>query len=294
LDGGVATINQSCGIQSAPIIDTHFWTFSIAAAPTTAEVTSTTTTSEETTITITTIPEGTTDTTTTTLKETTITTTTNPEETTITTTTTPEKTTVTTTTTTTTIHDEASTIVTTTTSTKASTTTTTPERISTSTTTAVPTTETSSSSTTTTETTTPATILTTTTTTSNPVCSEWLPFGTIKNVTTSDNQQNYSFCFNVNTTLADVTVSANTWTPCATWKTSGAADPLMDMYNITNNPILLAQNDDGNSIPELNCYAAVLSYRLNRGNYRILIRHPKCNYGKFEVRLSAETTNAYK
>jgi len=126
------------------------------------------------------------------------------------------------------------------------------------------------------------------------VCSEWLPFGTIKNIITNDKQQNYSFCFYVNTTLADVTVSANTWTPCATWKKSGAADPLIDFYNITNYSILLAQNDDGNSISELNCYAAVISYRLYRGSYQVIIRHAKCDYGRFEVRLSAETTNAFK
>jgi hypothetical protein len=123
---------------------------------------------------------------------------------------------------------------------------------------------------------------------------EWLPFGTIKNITTNDNQQNYSFCFYVNKTLADVIVSANTWTPCATWKISGAADPLIDFYNITNYSILLAQNDDGNSISELNCYAAVISYRLYRGNYQVIIRHPKCNYGRFEVRLSTETTDVFK
>jgi len=126
------------------------------------------------------------------------------------------------------------------------------------------------------------------------MCPKCLLFSTIKNVTTNDNQRNYIFCFYVNTTIADVTISANTWTPCSTWKTSGAADPLIDFYNITNDPLLLAQNDDGNSFPAFNCYAAVISYRLYRGNYRVVIRHPKCNYGRFELRLSAETTNAFK
>jgi hypothetical protein len=246
LDAGVATINQSCGIQSAPVTDTRFWTFSIAAEPTTAEVTSTTTltTSSDQTTAIT--PEETT-------------TTTTPEE--ITTTTTPEETTIT---------APAETIIATpgeTTTTPVKTTTITPVE---------------------------TTPVETTTIPSNPVCSEWFLFDTIKNITTSESQQNYSFCFYVNTTFADVTISANTWAPCATWKISGTADPLIDFYNITNNSILLAQNDDGNSIPELNCYAAVISYRLYRGNYRVVIRHLKCNYGRFEVRLSAETTNPFK
>jgi hypothetical protein len=69
---------------------------------------------------------------------------------------------------------------------------------------------------------------------------------------------------------------------------------LIDLYSIQNDPILLAQNDDGNSISEFNCYAAVISYRFYRGNYRVVIRHPKCNYGRFELRLSAETTNSFK
>ena len=95
--------------------------------------------------------------------------------------------------------------------------------------------------------------------------------------------------------MADVTVSANTWTSCALWKASGKADPMIDFYNITNtDPLLLAQNDDGASINELNCNAAVISYRLYNGNYRVVIRHPKCNYGQFEVRLTAETMNPYK
>jgi hypothetical protein len=128
----------------------------------------------------------------------------------------------------------------------------------------------------------------------NSLCSEWLPFGTVKNITTSISQQNYTFCFYVNATEADVTVASNTWVSCDSWKTSGAADPLMDLYALNVEPIILAQNDDGNSIRELNCLAAIISYRLSRGNYRVVIRHSKCSYGNFELRLSAETTNPLK
>lgn len=91
-----------------------------------------------------------------------------------------------------------------------------------------------------------------------------------------------------------MTIAANTWTSCDNWKTSGASDPLMDLYDIRTAPALLAQNDDGNSIIDFNCYAAVLSYRLHRGNYQVVIRHAKCNYGTFELRLSSETTNGRK
>lgn len=94
--------------------------------------------------------------------------------------------------------------------------------------------------------------------------------------------------------MADVTIAANTWTSCDNWKISGAADPLLDLYDIHGDPILLAQNDDGNAMIEWNCYAAVLSFRLSQGNYRVVIRHAKCNYGKFELRIAAETTNAWK
>jgi hypothetical protein len=288
LDAGVATINQSCGIQSSPITDTQFWTFSIAAAPTTVEVTTitpeatTTTTAEETTATttseeITTMKTSEETATTITLEE--ITATITFEET--TTMTTPEE--ITTATPTMAMPEETTTITTTTT---------TPDE--TTTTTAASTTVTTSTPRITEKTTIYPTTQTSTTTPSTSMCSEWLLFGTVKNITTNDNQRNYSFCFYVNTTLADVTILANTWTPCATWKTSGAADPLIDLYNITNNPILLAQNDDGNSISQFNCYAAVISYRLYRGNYQVIIRNPKCNYGRFEVRLSVETTNRFK
>ena len=114
------------------------------------------------------------------------------------------------------------------------------------------------------------------------------------NVTTNASHPAFIFCFHVNQSSTDVIVSANTWVPCASWKVSGAADPLMDLYVIDNNLKMLAQNDDGNSIPHFNCYAAVLSYRLDHGHYRVVIRHQKCLYGYFEVRLSAETTNALK
>ena len=33
MDSGIATINQACRIQSVPIIDSQFWTFSISTAP---------------------------------------------------------------------------------------------------------------------------------------------------------------------------------------------------------------------------------------------------------------------
>ena len=68
----------------------------------------------------------------------------------------------------------------------------------------------------------------------------------------------------------------------------------MDLYNITGHTVLLAQNDDGRSIPEINCYASILSYRLNVGQYRVVIRHQKCRYGKLEVRLMIETMNSIK
>lgn len=229
MDGGVATINQSCGIQSSPIIDTQFWTFTVWKSEETS-------TPEVTIVEETSTPEETTESTTT------------------------SKTTTTTSSTTTPVA----------TSTAA----TTKRRKST--------------------TTTANTISTTTSAYQNPKCIRWLPFGTIKNITTNENQKNYSFCFHVNTTFADVTIAANTWTPCSIWKTSGAADPLINLYNISAKSILLAQNDDGLSIPELNCYAGVISYRLYTGNYLVVIDHPKCNYGYFEIRLSAELTNESK
>ena len=147
----------------------------------------------------------------------------------------------------------------------------------------------------TTKTSSPSTITTETTTRAlNPVCSEWLGFGAIKNITTNDNKINYTFCFYVDTISADVTISANTWTSCDAWKRSGAADPMMVLHNITNGPVILAQNDDGNHVDEFNCYAALLSYRLNRGRYHTIIKHPKCNYGNFELRLSDETLDPFK
>jgi hypothetical protein len=91
----------------------------------------------------------------------------------------------------------------------------------------------------------------------------------------------------VETELADVTIAANTWVPCITWKLSGMADPLLELYPEPGD-VLLAKNDDGNSLGLQNCYAGVLSYRLPKGDYRVVIRSPKCAYGKFELRLSAE------
>ena len=77
------------------------------------------------------------------------------------------------------------------------------------------------------------------------------------------------------------------------WKASGAADPLLELYAWPANEFL-AQNDDGNSLVLQNCYASVLSYRLARGDYRVVIRHPKCSYGTFEVRLLAEIDSRLK
>lgn len=127
------------------------------------------------------------------------------------------------------------------------------------------------------------------------ICPLWLPLNTIINVTTNEDHPNYTFCFTVNTTMDDVTIAANTWSPCSTWKISGTADPIMELFTPeTSNGLPVAQNDDGNSITHLNCYAAVLSYRLIKGNHRVVIRHQRCAYGNFELRLLAETTNIFK
>jgi hypothetical protein len=122
---------------------------------------------------------------------------------------------------------------------------------------------------------------------SQPACPRWLSFNTISNESTSASEPVFIFCFSVQRTFADVTISANTWVPCTTWKNSGTADPSLELYTEPINQ-LLAKNDDGNSLPLQNCYAAVLSYRLQRGDYRVIIRNPKCAYGKFELRLTAE------
>ncbi len=177
MDGGVATINQSCGVESSPVVDPQFWTFQVAADATTEEI-----------------------------------------------------------------------------STK-----------------------------------------TTARTTARPPssCSRRLSFDTVSNETTSVGQPLYIFCFSVSTSTADVTISANTWVPCSAWKASGAGDPLLELYS-ENNGRLLAQNDDGNSLALQNCFAAVLSYRLPKGDYRVVVRNPKCTHGTFELRLSAETTNRAK
>ncbi|CAF1690968.1 unnamed protein product, partial [Adineta ricciae] len=94
-------------------------------------------------------------------------------------------------------------------------------------------------------------------------CPRWLPFETVVNLTSSALEPNYTFCFTVNTSFADVTITANTWASCSTWKMSGTADPLLELFTPeTSIDSPVAQNDDGNSISHLNCYAAVLSYRL--------------------------------
>jgi hypothetical protein len=124
-------------------------------------------------------------------------------------------------------------------------------------------------------------------------CPRWLLFDTISNESTSVAEPTFIFCFHVETLLADVTISANTWAPCTTWKLSGTADPLLELYSESNEEFL-AQNDDGNNLALTNCYAAVLSYRLKKGDYRVIIRNPKCAYGKFELRLSAEIDRHFK
>ena len=129
---------------------------------------------------------------------------------------------------------------------------------------------------------------TTSTAVIHSACSRWLHFNTISNESTSNDDPTFLFCFTINTTSADVTIAANTWVPCATWKFSGAADPLLELYSLPNRQ-LLARNDDGNSLPFKNCYAAVLSYRLPMGNYQVTIRNPKCAHGNFELRVLTET-----
>jgi hypothetical protein len=126
-----------------------------------------------------------------------------------------------------------------------------------------------------------------------PRCPRWLNFNTISNESTSANEPYFIFCFSVETVLADVTIAANTWVPCMKWKLSGTADPLLELYSEPGG-VLLAQNDDGNSLEFQNCYAGVLSYRLQKGDYRVIIRSPKCAYGKFELRLSAEMDQQLK
>ncbi|CAF4414138.1 unnamed protein product [Rotaria sp. Silwood2] len=126
-----------------------------------------------------------------------------------------------------------------------------------------------------------------------PECLRWFYFDTISNESTSATEPTFSFCFIVNKTLTDVTISANTWVSCQMWKSSGTADPLIELYFESNNQ-LLAQNDDGFNVETRNCYAAVLSYRLKKGIYRAIIRNSKCAYGKFELRLSAEVDGTFK
>lgn len=96
-----------------------------------------------------------------------------------------------------------------------------------------------------------------------------------------------TFCFRVDFESTDVTISANTWVSCLLWKLSGAADPQLTLYSEANGE-LLAQNDDGNGLASKNCYGAVLSYRLSKGDYRVTVRHARCAFGRFELRLFAE------
>lgn len=120
-----------------------------------------------------------------------------------------------------------------------------------------------------------------------PACPRWLSFRTVSNESTDANRSQVVFCFQVEADVADVTIAANTGVTCPMWKLSGIADPLIELYTWPSDQ-LLAQNDDGNSLTFQNCYASVISYRLTRGEYRVVIRHPKCAYGRFELRLSAE------
>ncbi|CAF2986927.1 unnamed protein product [Rotaria sp. Silwood2] len=126
-----------------------------------------------------------------------------------------------------------------------------------------------------------------------PACYRWFQFNTILNLRTNAEYPTFTFCFTVNTTFADVTIVANTWVSCSSWKTSGASDPLIELHS-ENARQFLAENDDGNSIPSMNCYASVLSYRLPRGDYRVVIRNPKCAYGYYELRFLAEVSFARK
>ena len=129
--------------------------------------------------------------------------------------------------------------------------------------------------------------------TTESTCSRWFRFNRVSNESTNANQSSFIFCFTVESDIADVTIAANTWTSCMTWKLSGTADPLLELYNEPGD-VLLAQNDDGNNLAFQNCYAAILSYRLQRGDYRVVIRNPKCAYGRFELRLAAEIDRNFK
>ena len=137
------------------------------------------------------------------------------------------------------------------------------------------------------------TIDTTSVTSSRPMCSRWFSFNTISNQSTNAQYPTFTFCFSVDTVSADVTIQANTWVPCSQWKSSGASDPLIELHSESGRK-LLAENDDGNSIPTMNCFGSVLSYRLPRGDYRAVIRNPKCAYGFFELRVLAETSTSQK
>lgn len=205
LDSGVATVNESCGIESAPVTDTNIWTFQILERTTVSSTVSTnrsyaTTTTEMTT--------------------------------------------------------------------------TTAQIRSSNATTNVRTTATSAGI-------------------PRPACPQWFSFNTLLNESTNAEYPTFIFCFTVDTMIADVTIAVNTWVPCSKWKNSGASDPLIELYSESDSQ-LLAENDDGNSIPSMNCYASVLSYRLPKDNYRVIIRNPKCAHGFFELRFLANGATEQK
>ncbi|CAF3552670.1 unnamed protein product [Rotaria sp. Silwood1] len=220
LDSGVATINESCGIESAPVTDKNVWTFQI---PTQTTILPSTTTSNSYLITT----------------------------------------------------EKGTTII--------------AEKTVQSTMIATPKTVQSTVTTTQITSKSPTATMQTITSSASPIaaCHQWFPFNTILNLSTNVEHPTFTFCFSVNTIFADVTIAANTWVPCSSWKNSGASDPLIELHS-ENVKQLLAKNDDGNSIPSINCYASVLSYRLPRGDYRVVIRNPKCAYGYCELRFLAE------
>ena len=315
MDPGVAISSNICKRQTAAINDTNFWTFWIEIPTTTTTTTSITTATETTadvegsgeTTDITSTEQSSEHTTsTTTTTETTVdvegsgettdvTSTEQSSETTSVTTAASTTTTTAATTDVTSIEQSSETTSVTTTTTVGETTTDVTSTEQSSETSPI-TTTTTTMTTTTTSTTSPITTTTTTTALRNTtsLCPHWLPWGTIMNVTTNETHPNYTFCFTVNTTKADITILANTWTSCSAWKSSGAADPFMELFTPADNKTCAAQNDDGASIVELNCYAAVLSYRLVKGDHRVVIRHQRCNFGRFELRLKGEVNNGCK
>jgi len=113
------------------------------------------------------------------------------------------------------------------------------------------------------------------------------------NMTVSPSQPTVSFYFQLNAQMTDVTIEANTWVTCNQWKASGMADPDLELYSASQqsgSQQLLASNDDGNMTPQ-NCFAAVLSWSLTAGLYKVIVgASDTCSYGQFELHLSAATT----